>query len=748
MKVGRRLGRLAHFRHVFRRATGGERIGQAYRLILLISAALAVDFAFPGRTAPRLPVLAEGSIAEEDIVASVDFSVLKPEADLSRQREEAASAVSPIFDLLPEVADSAIGDAATFFEAVELAASAEPGAAAGPVHAARVRQVLERYRIAVSDSQVALLLSTDSRRRLAASIAWSFRNLLRRGAAASIELGPSAAGGIVLRADDTETLVARDSVPTMGEFYERAAARAPPEGGVVALRVYQNLIIRLSQPTIRLNRLATEGSRAQARQAVDPVKAHWPRGEIIIPAGTLVGPDEMERLRAYETEVAQGNGGVAWDTRLGSMGFNLLLALVFGLVLKYFRPGVYASNRSVTLLWALMLIVVGLAAVIAKTGAPTELIPVAFAALLIATLYDGVLAILAVFVLVALVAGRPPLLAMPVLFYTTLGGAAAALSGRVVRRRVHSWAFAAVIAGAYVLAAFTIALMQRLGAGWFALSALWGTVNGVGSTMLATGVLPIAESFTRITTDQSLLELADLNRPLLRRVSLEAPGTYAHSLNVANLAEAAAREIGANSLLARVGVYYHDIGKVKKPEYFVENQRPGRNPHDKLKPATSASIVREHVEAGLEMAEEARLPDVVKAFITEHHGTQRIGFFWEKAQELEPGADLDIKQFTYAGPKPQSKETAIVLLADSVESAARAMQDPTPDSIRELVDRIVGFKLSEGQLARAPLTMLEISLIMEQFVKVLSGMYHHRIDYPAPDTQAARAERAAAPGSP
>jgi putative nucleotidyltransferase with HDIG domain len=196
------------------------------------------------------------------------------------------------------------------------------------------------------------------------------------------------------------------------------------------------------------------------------------------------------------------------------------------------------------------------------------------------------------------------------------------------------------------------------------------------------------------------------------------------------VAEAAAHGIGANSLLVRVGSYYHDIGKVEKPQYFVENQPRGRNPHDKLKPSTSANIVREHVEYGLKLGQDARLPDQVRAFIAEHHGDARISFFWERAKELDPEGEHSQKDFRYPGPKPLSKETAIVMLADSVESAARVLQDPTYESIEDLVDRIVKMKIDEKQLDDAPLTLQELTIIKQQFVKVLTGMYHSRIDYP------------------
>ncbi|HKK93237.1 MAG TPA: HDIG domain-containing protein, partial [Longimicrobiales bacterium] len=254
--------------------------------------------------------------------------------------------------------------------------------------------------------------------------------------------------------------------------------------------------------------------------------------------------------------------------------------------------------------------------------------------------------------------------------------------------------------------------------------------NTILATLLAMGFLPVFEVFTGITTDQTLLEWADPNRPLLKRLSMEAPGTYAHTINVANLGEAGATAIGANGLLCRVGLYYHDVGKMLKPHYFVENQPDARNPHDKLRPDTSASIVKEHVTEGLRLVKEAKVPDAVAAFVGEHHGTQRIGFFWEAAVEEFGEENLDIEDFTYPGPKPRSKETAIAMLADSVESATRALKSPTPERIRSLIDSVVNSKISAGQLDDAPVTLAELTIIKDQFSKVLGGVYHQRIDYP------------------
>ncbi len=258
----------------------------------------------------------------------------------------------------------------------------------------------------------------------------------------------------------------------------------------------------------------------------------------------------------------------------------------------------------------------------------------------------------------------------------------------------------------------------------------WTTGNAIVSAGLALLFVPVFEWFTGITTDQTLLEFADPNRKLLKRLSLEAPGTYAHTINVANLAEAAGTAIGANGLLCRVGTYYHDVGKVLEPQYFIENQHGGINPHDRLDPAISAAVLRRHVAEGLRLARQEKLPAAIAAFIAEHHGTQRIGFFYGKALEQAEEEDVDETEFRYTGPKPQSKETAVLLLADPVESVARTLRDPTPERIRAMVDAIVDSRVEGGQLDEAPLTFAQISLVKEQFATVLEAMYHRRIDYP------------------
>jgi putative nucleotidyltransferase with HDIG domain len=369
--------------------------------------------------------------------------------------------------------------------------------------------------------------------------------------------------------------------------------------------------------------------------------------------------------------------------------------------------------------------------VIAGSAAPSVLIPIAFPALVAAVLWDGRVALSLALVLAVLFSVQGNLGETSARILLASGGAAAALSVRVVHRRAHGLILGAVVAVAYFVAALALALMLSWNLTTFASTIAWGTVNGIGCALIAVGLMPVFEAWTGITTDQTLLELGDLNGPLLKRLSLEASGTYAHSVNVAHLAEAAARAIGANPLLARVGAYYHDIGKMAAPQYFVENQAGGRNPHDRLSPEDSVAIIRGHVLEGMRMAEQAKLPECIRSFIPEHHGTQLIGFFYEKAKDREDGAELDPAAYSYPGPNPRSRETAILLLADSVESAAKVLDDPSPESIRAMVDRIVQGKINRGQLDEAPLTFSDLARVRDAFVAVLSGMYHHRLDYPA-----------------
>ena len=261
----------------------------------------------------------------------------------------------------------------------------------------------------------------------------------------------------------------------------------------------------------------------------------------------------------------------------------------------------------------------------------------------------------------------------------------------------------------------------------------FGALNGIISAAIAVGVMPTLEYFFGITTHFRLLDISNPGEPLLQELLKKAPGTYQHSIMVANLAESAAQAIGANALMCKVGAYYHDIGKMKRPRFFVENQMGGENPHDRLAPSLSTTIIHSHVKDGIEMARLNKLPDVVIDFIAEHHGTSLVKFFYHQARTRsnEPVYEDD---FRYPGPKPQSRETAVVLLCDGIEAAARTMTGPTAEKLAELVQKMVQDHLEDGQLDECDLSLKDIQLIRESLVRSLHGIYHTRIEYPEPSS--------------
>jgi putative nucleotidyltransferase with HDIG domain len=714
------------------RTRGARVLHHALRAGLLLAVAIGVYLLFPGAQTADVPVLERGVVAREEVIAEVGFSVPKTPEALRGEREEAVRGVPPVFEYRPAAGDSVVGGLRAFFAAVD--------AVLGPIPPMQeeeaIRGALDAARIPSTRGTIAVLADPAARLQLRSAAEAAVRDLFPRGVVAA---SPARSGVSAVRVRGLpggERLLAADSLFTADQFYRAAQERLSVDAGADAADLQRVLLIRYFRPSLAENPALTSAARARAAAAVDSVQERILPGQRIVGAREQVTDREVERLRAYQAALQDrrvDNPGARAALRVfGAVLFNLLLLMIVGALLRVVRPGIYDDDRSVLFLGVLILAVAAIASPIGRYELPPELIPIPFAVLLAAVLWGGRLALVLALVLALLLGGQQPFVGLTVPFEAAVGGAAAAFGLRMAQRRLQAWGLIVLIAVAYAGAVLAVGLMRARGFGEIGLSMGWGAVNAVGSTLLAIGFLPLAEWFTRVTTNQTLMELADPKHPLLQRLSLEAPGTYAHTISVANLAEAVCNAIGANALLARVGVYYHDVGKISKPLYFIENQPRGRNPHDKLKPAMSAAVVRSHVVEGLRLATEYRLPQAVKDFIAQHHGTQPISFFLDQARAADPDARLNPAEFAYGGPRPQTRETAVVMISDSVESAARVLQDPSPPRIRELVDRIVDGKIDAGQLDESPLTLREINVAKEVLAKVLSGMYHQRLDYPAP----------------
>lgn len=474
--------------------------------------------------------------------------------------------------------------------------------------------------------------------------------------------------------------------------------------------------------------------REEARQAVQPVLERFPQGMLLVPAGQPITPRQMSLL--VEEHHAFQQGLEPADHARRGVALFLVMSLLATLVVLYvvrFQPSLAESLPKITAICALALVTLTLALLASRHPWHAVICPLSVTAMMLTIAYNPQFALLMSFSLslAATVALGSDLNHLLIL----MGGlATAVLLLRNVRTRTRLVEVSATAGVAYL--AMTVATELLSGQTWrFILfdagrHFAWGTLAG----FLLSGMLPLVERCLGIVTDVSLLELADGSHPLLQELIRRAPGTYTHSMTVATLAEAAAEAISANPLLTRVGSYFHDVGKMLKPQYFIENQS-GENRHDDLEPALSTLIIIGHVKDGTALARQYGLPRPIADFIEQHHGTTLVEYFYHEAIRLREGADPGEQavleaSFRYPGPKPQNRENGIVMLADAVESTSRALSDPTPGSLRKLVHDLLMKRLLDGQFEESGLTLTELHLIEESLSKSLIALYHARIKYP------------------
>jgi cyclic-di-AMP phosphodiesterase PgpH len=696
----------------------------AERWAWVLGLAVLAILAFPSSAIDVAPLLEAGKVADRDVVAPFTFSVNKTDQELAREAEELASTVKPIYEFQQRALDSATSTLRIFFAAIDEVADQSPAA---------VGRVARQYGVTLTPEEIGYLANARKRHRVESALAALFDRTLALGVTGPGVLRVEQSPELIIRRRSSETAVPRDQVQSYAQYLTRVRDTHPDRGSVAGDAVYVRLAGHFFRPTLVPNAVATERRRDELRRSVDQTKYVVRAGERIVGAHEVVTSEARERLLALQQELLRRGAGTSRSARgvLGPLLRDSLVIGIFWVLMVFYRRETYHDQRQVALVACLLAAsILGAAAMARWVPQHPELIPLPFTAMMLTVLFNGRVSMIAAMI-VSLVAGLQPVFHdTPALFFCVVGGVTAALSIRVLRRRSHLMVVVLLVGAGYLVGAVAIGLSNAWSAGEMFVRALWGTVNGLVSAGLTLLLLPVAEALTHITTDLTLLELSDPSRPLLRRLSLEAPGTYAHSIAMANLVEAACNRIGANGLLGRVGCYYHDVGKVKNPQFFVENQTRGNNPHDRLDARASVQIIKAHVTDGLALAAEARLPDAVAAFIPEHHGTMEITYFLDRAKKAESGPALRTADFAYPGPKPRSIETAITMLADSVEAALRVLEDLTPEKIEEAINHIVRNKLNQGQLDDAPITLRQINDVKREFVRSIGGMYHSRIDYP------------------
>lgn len=479
-------------------------------------------------------------------------------------------------------------------------------------------------------------------------------------------------------------------------------------------------------PNLVLNTEKVERERQRAMKEVPSTMIL--NGQKIIGNGEVVTADDIIRLQ----DLGLIRAGIGISQIIGVVLMVLGLMVLVTIYMYRFSREVLQNERLVTLLGCIIVGVTALA-VIFPVLFPWEwypyAVPVAFGTMMVTVLLSPRLAVVTSVVLGISVGmifdGR-----IDMAVVSMVGGLVGTYSVAKVNQRSDLVRAGLIVGAANMVSVLSLGLVKADPLLTLLLNSLVGMANGIVSSILTIGFLPFAEHIFGLTSSIKLLELSNPNHPLLKKLMLGAPGTYHHSIIVGNLAEAAAESIGANPLIARVGAHYHDVGKTKRPYHFIENQFMGENPHDKFSPSLSTLIITSHVRDGVDMAREYGLPEPIVNIIREHHGTTLVSYFYRKALENGPEDSIIEEDFRYDGPRPQSKEAAIIMLADAVEAAVRSLTKPEPGQIEAVVGKIIKDRLNDGQFDECDVTLRDLDKIGKSFIGILSGIFHSRIEYP------------------
>ncbi|MFH1866356.1 MAG: HDIG domain-containing metalloprotein [Candidatus Eisenbacteria bacterium] len=703
-------------------------------LAMVAAFLVLLELAFPAAVPGSGIELSTEQIAREEIVAPFDFDVLKPADELEEERNLAAGGVVPVY-VLDE------GVQAEQRRRLGELLSRIYGIRGGPESTRQKQEMLGQLGVVLSETTRQILTDPASAVVVEDNAREVLNALYERGILRARGTSPSPEQTVMLLNGEDESMVrVRDFLPLDGieEVVRREADRSLED------RSKAESVRELVSPFIRGNIVfdpyETERRRQEARDAVsDYAGRNLKKDEIILQRGERITQEHVTIVRSMDikrSELLQlETGPTRFFPSLGRVLEALLLLGSLMLYLSVRRAGMLLDTRCRLLFMVLVVVVMaGAATVRGMPGASEYLVPIAILAMLASMLFDFEVAVIST-VFIVLLAGIYTGFGFPFVLVSLVAGVVAAHSVRRVRHREDFYLSGIRVVVAYA-AAILIADISNADVGMSTLTRCgWGGLNAIVSMGIVIVALPLFERGFKVTTDITLLELADMNKPLLRKMAMSSPGTYHHSIVVGNLAEAAAKAIGANGLLARVASYYHDIGKLVAPGYFVENQQglePDDSKHTGLKPKVSSLVIRAHVKDGVELATKEGLPPPLIDVIREHHGTNVMEFFYNRAlEEAENPDDIGKGEYSYPGPRPHSKESAIIALADTIEARIRSIGDAvTPKRIEAEIEEVIENRWHDHQLDDAELTLSDLRKIREAFFRVLAGMYHQRVRYP------------------
>ncbi len=709
-----------------------------------------------------------GDIADKNIRAAMDFTIEDTET-LAQKRSQASGEVLTVYNydksLLAaltrqvneafNLARSAI-DAPKTGQKEETQKTPAPGAPDqnNANTAWEIKPEFEKILgIPVDDGAYGILEKEKFSKKVSDLIISILSEILNNGVVANKEVLLKEEKGITLKTVGTDFEI---TVQNLKHYYGLDQAKAMVRiVGEPALKGMDynlvNLIVdfieRLIQPNIILNRSETENRKKEAESQISPIFITVKKGEMVLREGDRVTFSHGLKLKALQEETTKKH---LLEKGIGTALIILaMLTLTYLIHLKHQRDILYYQNKNLFFIGSVVIVfvlILKLSVSLAQTLAPDAPVPITPASLYYGIpLAAGAMTICQFLgftiafpfaIVMALISGIVFDKSYELSLYFLLNSIMGAYLIQNCRDRK-----AYITAGSKIglLNMFLATMIDIYTVDFSGMKLIWdwafGFIGGISAGIVTAGITPMMEMAFGYTTDNTLQELSNLDQPLLRRLMLEAPGTYHHSIIVGSMVEAAASEIGANPLLAKASGYYHDIGKIKNPLYFIENQRDGKNIHNKIAPSMSCLVLTSHVKNGVELAKEKKLGQQIIDAIVQHHGTTLISFFYEKAKKLKKDQTVNIDDFRYPGPKPQTRETALVMLADIVEAATRTLEDPTPSRIQGLVQQLINKIFSDNQLDDCPLTLKDLHSIARSFNKILNGIYHHRVEYPEPTPQ-------------
>ncbi|RME30912.1 MAG: HDIG domain-containing protein [Candidatus Zixiibacteriota bacterium] len=745
LRLNRRIKRLLKVQTESRQVYQPTVRSRSIRALMPVIAALLIAVLYPGETLfDTLDIPRRGEIALEDVIAPFKVTVTKTEREIRQEQDEIRQRMPYVIDYDSNVVAGAIGSLHRFAALVDsvkmntardsLPPDSLTGLVAGQFPMLSAETIHWALDSTVNIDTVVQILSRIY-----------LTDIYRIGVLNELSAVPRKANNaVVIRRGDREIRYGREQLLDLAGANARLLTALDRLQAPTKVETGNYYLIGKSflQPNLWVNMEEYQRRIKEAFDQIVTVKKVVEKGDIIVRRGQEVNADQAEVLRVLaqmlRSQTAESNRLAIY---LPVISRVLLILLLFGMLylfLFYFRRELFRSNPKLLALFLVFGIQLFLMYLVETAGddlgvSSVYLYPIAMLPVAVTILFDAEVGILST-VVFALMAGVLHRFSFSLVLLTVVIGAVGCFASRTVRKRTHFYRITGLVVLTCIVMVLVLESLKLRPTDELLSEMGLGSLVAALSVLITTFILPVFESFFGFTTDITLLELSDLNHPLLKRLAIEAPGTYHHSIVVANLCEAAAEEIGANALLARVGAYYHDIGKIEIPEYFVENQLGVKSKHESLTPSMSSLILTSHVKKGRQLGEEFSIPDAVLNFIEEHHGTMVMSYFYNKA--LEQGNEpLSADKFRYPGPKPQIRETAICMLADAVEAASRTLEDPKPARIDNLIRRIINDRFQSGELDECPLTLRDLAGIRKAFAQVLMAAFHHRVTYPTKEEE-------------